>query len=70
VKEIPNLLISKTTIEALENALARAKSGEVIAVTIIEEYKGGTYSSSGSSTSSRTQTAGMLLDAAMTRLKQ
>lgn len=69
MKEIPNLLISRSTIESLEGALERAKTGETIGVTIVEEKKGGFYSISGSSTSSSTQTAGMLLDAAITRLK-
>lgn len=48
--------------------LQRCESGEVIAVTAVEELRGGRYSIEGSSTNSRTQTAGMLLDAAITRL--
>ncbi|QTD44570.1 hypothetical protein [Ottowia testudinis] len=48
--------------------LARCETGEVVAVTAIEERPGGTYQLAGSKTSSRTQTAGMLLDAAITRL--
>lgn len=50
--------------------LRRCESGEVVAVTAVEEQRDGTYAVLGSYVSSRTQTAGMLLDAAMTRLAQ
>jgi len=39
-------------------------------VTAVEERMGGTYIVLGSTTPSRTQTAGMLLDAAIQRLKE
>ena len=67
------LLPKKDNTSAIEFArglLARCESGEVIAVTAIEESMGGTYVVLGSTTPSRTQTAGMLLDAAMQRLKE
>lgn len=51
-----------------QGLLARCMAGEVVAVTAVEEHPGGTYFVGGSSVSSRTQTAGMLLDAAVTRL--
>jgi hypothetical protein len=50
--------------------LQRCESGEVIEVTAIEVRRDQTYIVQGSRVGSRTQTAGMLLDAAMTRLNQ
>lgn len=58
----------KGAIEYARELLARCELGEVIAVTSVEEHPGGTYSLLGSATTSRTQTAGMLLDAALMRL--
>lgn len=55
-------------IEYVRGLLARCESGEVVAVTVLEEHRGGTYALGGSSTPSRTQTAGMLLDLAIARL--
>lgn len=57
-------------IDYITDLVERCKSGEVIAATVVEEYSDGTYSLGGSSATSRTQTAGMLLDAAITRLNQ
>lgn len=59
---------NRTVIEYAEDLLARAKAGEVVGITTAEEYQDGEYAIRGSSCSSRTQTAGMLLDAAITRL--
>ena len=59
-----------TAIEYARGLLARCEAGETVAVTAIEEQPGGTYRLQGSSVSSRTATAGMLLDAAMTRLQR
>lgn len=55
-------------IQYVQELLRRCEAGEVVAVTAIEECRDGTYRVGGSSVSSRTQTAGMLLDAAVTRL--
>ncbi len=66
-----NLIQMKQPKDAVRYArelLARCEAGEVIAVTALEEHPGGTYEILGSTSSSRTQTAGMLLDAAMRRL--
>jgi hypothetical protein len=62
--------INKTAVEYVENLLEKTKSGEVIGVTVVQENSDGTYSSGGSSVSSRTACAGMFLDAAITRLGQ
>ena len=59
---------SATAIEYARALLVRCEAGEVIAVTAIEERQGGTYCLQGSAVSSRTATAGMLLDAAINRL--
>ena len=48
--------------------LARCESGDVIAMTVVTEQRGGTYTLEGSSSPSRTATAGMLLDCAIARL--
>lgn len=44
------------------------ESGEVVSITILEEFRDGTYHIAGSSLGNRWLTAGRLLDAAMTRL--
>lgn len=56
-------------IEYVRDLLQRCESGEVVAVTTLEETREGTYTVAGSGTFSRLQTAGALLDAAITRLK-
>lgn len=56
-------------VEHVRELLARCESGEVIAVTVLEERHDGTYSVHGSSTSDKFRTAGMLLDAARARLE-
>ena len=60
---------STTAIEYAKGLLARCEAVETVAVTAVEEQPGGTYKLQGSAVSSRTATAGMLLDAAMTRLQ-
>lgn len=59
---------NESVIDYAKGLLARCEAGEVVAITAIEESPGGTYALAGSSVSSRTQTAGMLLDAAIHRL--
>ena len=59
---------NESAVDYVRALLARCESGEVVAVTTVEELKGGTYVVLGSTSSSRTQTAGMLLDAAIQRL--
>lgn len=54
--------------ECLRNLAALAEKGEVIAVTGIAENSTGGYFQFGSSTMSRLQTAGALLEAAVKRL--
>lgn len=61
---------SNTAISEARALLVRCESGEVVAFTAIEEYPDGLYSVRGSVTKSRTSTAGMLLDAAITRLRE
>ena len=62
--------VNKTAVAYAESLLKKAQSGEVIAITAVEEYSDGTYTTAGSSCSSRTAIAGMLLDAAITRLQR
>lgn len=57
------------TVEYVRDLLVRCESGSVIGITTVEEHPEGTYSLRGASTLSRLQTAGALLDAAVTRLK-
>lgn len=57
-----------TAIETLRDLLAQAEAGNVIAITGVVEYRGGSYGHFGSSTMSRLQTSGVLLEAAIKRL--
>lgn len=59
---------NQQVMEMLEDMLKQAKSGELIAVTGIMEYRCGSYGQFGSSTMSRLQTSGALLEAAVKRL--
>jgi hypothetical protein len=59
---------SQAAIEYARALLLRCEAGEVIAVTAVEETPDGSYSVKGSTTPNRLTTAGMLLDAAVTRL--
>lgn len=60
--------INKSAIQLLEKTLESVKAGETIAVTIVSEFNNAEYSLQFSTSSTRTQTAGMLLDAAIKRL--
>lgn len=55
-------------IEYAEALLTRCKNGEVISITFVEQNVGGDYLIYGSPIADRHKTAGMLLEAAMTRL--
>jgi hypothetical protein len=57
-----------STIETLKALLAEAEAGQVITVTGIAENSDGTYRNFGSTTMSRLQTSGALLEAAINRL--
>ncbi len=70
IVNIVKLTRNETAIEYVKGLLARVEAGETVAVTALEEHPGGTYRIQGSSVSSRTATAGMLLDAAITRLQR
>lgn len=59
-----------TAVEVLRELLAEAEAGQIIAVTGIRENLDGTYRQFGSSTMSRLQTSGALLEAAITRLQE
>lgn len=61
---------SETTLDYVRDLLARCELGEVVAVTVIEELPGGGYAYGGGTTPSRHMTAGMLLDAAVERLRK
>lgn len=57
-----------SAVKVLRDLLARAEAGEVVAVTGVVEYREGGYAQFGSSTMSRLQTAGALLEASVKRL--
>lgn len=59
----------ESCIEYARSLLARCEDGSVVAVTVLEELPDGTYTITGGETMSRLQTAGALLDAAISRLK-
>lgn len=59
---------SEAAIEYAKELLSRCESGEIVAITAIEETPRGTYLIRSSSTPDRFSTAGMLLEAAITRL--
>lgn len=67
---IPNKQVNSDVVEYVTDLLARCKKGEVLAVTVIEELPEGRYQICGSTCESRTRMAGMLLDAAVTRLNE
>lgn len=70
IMNIIPLKANQELIEYVADLLERCKKGDVVAVTVIEEYPEGEYATKGTKISSRTQTAGMLLDAAIQRLNQ
>lgn len=62
--------ISKSAVEYAKGLLERCESGEVIAVTAIEEMPVGYTCIVGSTIPNKFETAGMLLEAAMVRLNR
>lgn len=75
MRELKNVSVLRTAAatgatEYARGLLARCEAGEVVAVTAIEEHPGGTYELGGTVTPSRFQTAGMMLEAAVTRLSK
>lgn len=52
----------------LEALLSEAQGGEIVGLTVVLEYKGGSYCVGGPRVMSRLQTAGALLEAAVKRL--
>ena len=61
---------NQQAIALLERLLEEARAGQLIAITVVAEYRDATYTHEGSSTMSRLQTAGALLEAAMARLQR
>ncbi|MCK5679945.1 hypothetical protein KAI46_03945 [bacterium] len=59
---------TEQVVEHVEELLDRCKAGEVVAVTVIEEHLDNTYRVHGSASPSRFATAGMLLEASISRL--
>lgn len=60
----------QSAIDTLRGLLAEAEAGSIIAVTGIVECRDGNYRHFGSSTMSRLQTSGALLEAAINRLNK
>ena len=58
----------RSAIEYAKELLARCEAGEVVAVTALEEQPCGLYQVRTSESPNRLQTAGALLEAAITRL--
>lgn len=59
---------NESTIVYVRDLLARCESGEVVEVTCLERLSGGAYQTHGGEIANRLETAGALLEAAMTRL--
>lgn len=70
MREVSKLMPAQqqSAIEYARGLLKRCEAGEVITVTAIEEHPNRTYVVQGNGTPSRHETAGMLLEAAMTRI--
>lgn len=60
--------VADDAIAFAKELLARCESGQTVALTVVEERRGGDYAISGSKVKDRHRTAGMLLDAAIVRL--
>lgn len=56
-------------VDFVSSLLERCLTGDVIAVTVLEELPGGEYTVKASATQDRLHTAGALLDAAISRLQ-
>lgn len=67
--DFKNQLANESVISLLEILLIEAKKGNLIGLAGIAEYTEGAYQPISSSTLSRLQTAGALLDAAVARLQ-
>jgi hypothetical protein len=61
---------NESTVAYVRHLLARCESGEVVAVSVVEELGNGTYQYGGGTSPSRHATAGMLLDLAIERLQK
>lgn len=60
----------ESAVALLRELLAAAEAGEIITVTGVAEDRSGGYRHFGSSTMSRLQTAGALLEASINRLQE
>ena len=69
VLEVGKKKVVSCTVEKLRELLARAEAGEICGFTGIIEFPDETYQAVGSTTMSRLQTSGALLDAAIQRLQ-
>lgn len=67
VYEIPKK-INQDALKMIKEISSQIESGEVTGFTIAVEFDDGTYMTMGSSTMSRLQTSGILLDMAIRRL--
>lgn len=65
----PEQAANSELISKLRNCLAQAESGEAIGITGVLYLRGGKYKCIGTSTYSRHEQAGALLDCAIERLK-
>ena len=68
IREMPKK-INQDAINELEDVLAGIRRGEITGVTITCENSDNTYTTRGSCTLSRLQSAGVLLEMAIGRLK-
>lgn len=59
-----------STVAYVRDLLARCESGEVVAVSVVEELGNGSYQYGGGTSPSRHVTAGILLDLAIERLRK
>ncbi len=62
--------INTDALEVVKRIIPQIESGEIIGVTFAVENADGSYTTMGSTTMSRTQTAGILLDLAVRRLQE
>lgn len=62
--------INTDALELVKSIIPRIESGEIVGVTFAIEESGGSYTTMGSTSMSRLQTAGLLLDLAMMRLQE
>lgn len=62
--------VNETAVQYAKQLLERCESGEVVAVTAVEEVAGGGYCLAGSSTNDRFRTMGMMMDAVIMRSRE